>query len=166
MKSGSNLNMLGNIISKFKVEPLATDPSSTPYLGSLSGAMYYNTTSGCYRVNNGQNWVDVVDIKGTNGRITVTYAGNPKIATIDLDPAFASMLVTSYLPLSGGTMTGTMNGPSISATNISAATINVGNVSNIEFGYLDGVSAGIQTQLTYLSAIDSTKTDKTTQVIS
>lgn len=36
---------------------------------------------------------------------------------------------------------------SLSAVNLSASTINVGNVSNTEFEYLDGVSANIQTQL-------------------
>ena len=47
---------------------------------------------------------------------------------------------------------GTAKIGNMSATNISGTTINVGNISNTEFGYLDNVSANIQTQLTSLSA--------------
>jgi hypothetical protein len=48
-------------------------------------------------------------------------------------------------------VTGTISAASVSAIDISGTTLNVGNISNTEFGRLDGVSANIQTQLSNLS---------------
>jgi hypothetical protein len=62
-------------------------------------------------------------------------------------------------------VTGTISAASVSAIDISGTTLNVGNISNTEFGRLDGVSANIQTQLSNLSGTNSLKVDKTTQVI-
>ena len=181
---GQTLDINGNYIAKAKIESLASDPNASVYLGSLSGAMYYNTTSGVYRINNGLEWVNVVKIQGTPGKITVTYAGNPVNATIDLDPNFSNLLTTSYLPLSGGTLSGTVYGTEVSAYRISAVTFYdstfVGNrvlvsdsakrltesgITTTELNYIDGVSANIQNQLSAISAIGAITNNSLSQYL-
>lgn len=111
------LNGNGNIISKIKLESSATAPVAGDYIGGLAGAMYHNTTSGAAMFFNGSEWIPVSKIVGVTGQTTVTYTGNPVSAVVGLDPA----VVGSFLPLSGGTMSGILyNNVGISATSISA----------------------------------------------
>jgi len=114
---GQTLDINGNIIQKAKFEPLATDPSAGSYIGSLSGAIYFNTTSGVNRIHNGTEWVNIAKIQGTGSNITVTYSGNPLVATLTLD------------------------------SGIDAAKIANGTVSNTEFQYISTVTSNVQDQL-------------------
>lgn len=109
----------------------------------------YNTPGKC-RIEN------VVAYTGTKAGTSLAGAG--------ISQAFAD---STYLRLDGSNdpITGDITiGANLSAINISATTITVGNISNTEFGYLDTVSANIQTQLTNLSATDSTKANSSVTI--
>jgi hypothetical protein len=105
------------------------------------------TTVGKCRIENVESY--------TGSRATTTLAGT------GITQAFAD---STYLRLDGSNdpITGDITiGANLSAINISATTLTVGNISNTEFSYLDTVSANIQTQLSNLSG---TKVDKTTTI--
>lgn len=153
---GQTLDINGNIVQKIKFEPLASDPLATEYLGSTSGAIYYNTTSGVNRINNGSEWVNIVKFNGTAGRTSVTYSGSPMVAVVDIDQT----VLDNYLPLSGGNITGTLSATTIVDTNFvgnralisdPSKTLIESNVTNTELSYLTNVSANIQTQLNQLA---------------
>lgn len=65
--------------------------------------------------------------------------------------------ITSNLSVLGTLSASSVSATNLTATNIQGTSITVGNVSNVEFQRLDGVSANIQTQFSTLSA---TKADK------
>lgn len=153
---GQTLDINGNIIQKAKFEPLATDPSAGSYIGSLSGAIYFNTTSGVNRIHNGTEWVNIAKIQGTGSNISVTYSGNPVVATINLSTAGTAGTYTKVTTDGFGRVTsGTTLLASDLPSGIDATKIGNGTVSNTEFQYLDGASSNIQTQINARATSDS-----------
>jgi len=126
--------------------------SQISYWNSLSAgnvvvsAINISLTSGSL----GWNRLSAVPVASTNTSGVLTSSDwntfNNKVSNLNS--------LSAYLPLSGGTING-----NLSATNISASTLNIGTISNTEFQYLDTVSANIQTQLTNLSARTITSSD-------
>jgi hypothetical protein len=128
----------GNVISQVRLEALNNPPGAGNYVnGILSGAMYYDTTSGSNMFYNGQQWIPVARVVGVTGQTTVSYVGNPVSAVVGLDPA----VVGNFLPLSGGTMSGVLyNTSGISATSISATSI-YGSIIGVATGALSAAQA-------------------------
>ena len=155
MYLGQALDANGNILQKIKFEPLASDPNASLYLGSLSGAIYYNTTSGVNRIHNGSEWVDIVKIQGTGNNITVTYSGNPLVATINLSTTGTSGTYTKVTTDAYGRVTAGTTLTSGDIPTIPATKIGTGIIDDTEFNYLNGVSANIQNQLANLSGTTS-----------
>lgn len=145
---GQALDVNGNYLARVKVESLASDPAASEYLSNAKGAMYFNTTDNSYRINNGTEWVKVVKINGTSGRISVTYSGSPAVATIDLVSVVTAGTGTKITYDGYGRVTSSTSlAASDMPSGIDAAKIANGTVSNTEFQYLDGVTSAIQTQI-------------------
>jgi hypothetical protein len=113
---------------------LAADNFDDTYLGAKSSApsvdndggalsagdLYFNTSSNTLQVYNGSAWQTAA----------ISASG------------FATLAGTETLTNK------TISGSSNTLTNINATSVGTGAVDNTEFGYLDGVTSNIQTQLT------------------
>lgn len=88
-------------------------------------------------------------ITGTVNRVTVTngdgVAGNP---TLDISSSYVGQAsITTLGTIGTGTWQGTAIANAYIASGLDAVKIGAGSVDNTEFGYLNGVTSAIQTQL-------------------
>jgi hypothetical protein len=126
--------------------------SQISYWNSLSATSFAVSSINISSTSGSLNWtrVSAVPVASTNTSGVLTSADwntfNNKVGSLSA--------LNNYFPLSGGNING-----NLSANNISATILTVGNISNTEFNYLDTVSANIQTQLTNLSARTITSAD-------
>lgn len=139
-------------LGKTSVTVSTTSPAS-PYQGQV----WFDSSEGGTYVYYGSNWIEVgaapvesllatVDAKGdllvgtsdnTVSRLAVGTNGQMLVSNSSTGTGLAWTTV-SYSPINSPTFTGTVTLPS---------TTSIGNVSNTEISYLDGVTSAIQTQI-------------------
>ena len=116
--------VIGNIVASALVQyPDDVTYEATEQGAPATGNLYYNTTLNLIRYYTGSSWISIVDESSTQTLTNKSIdADNNTITNIDNDEI--------------------KTGAAIDATKI-----HDGSVDNKEFGYLDGVTSNIQTQL-------------------
>lgn len=111
-------------------------------LGYLSGVTSAIQTQLDGKQNAGSS---VSSVSGTTNRITSSGGSTP---AIDISSSYVGQTsITTLGTIGTGTWQGTAIADGYLGTGINANKIGSGTVSNTEFGYLDGVTSSIQTQL-------------------
>ena len=115
---------IGNIVASALVQyPDDATYEATEQGAPTTGNLYYNTTLNLIRYYTGANWISLVDESSAQ---TVTNK------SIDAD---------------NNTITNIDNDEIKAGAGIDVTKLHDGSVDNTEFGYLDGVTSSIQTQL-------------------
>lgn len=121
------------VIGNIKASALIEYPDDATYEATEQGApqegnLYFNTTIKQIRYYNGTSWITLIDQDTTQDVNNKTLVNN----TIDAD---------------NNTITNIDNDEIKAGAGIDVTKLHDGSVDNTEFGYLDGVTSSIQTQL-------------------
>ena len=95
---------------------------------------------------NGVKLIAGTDFTATNGTSIVLTTGAAVDDTVDI-VAYGTFNVANALPLTGGTLTGTLTAPTINASTQLQIGGTAITATAAELNYVDGVTSNIQTQL-------------------
>ena len=148
----SNITDVNSFANRYRIS--ASDPTTSLDAGDLA----FVTGSSQLKFYDGSAWQPVAtstgDIEGVTAGTGLSGGGTTGTVTLNIDSTVATLSGTQTFTNktidadgTGNSITNIDNANIKASAAIDATKIHNGNVSNTEFGYLDGVTSAIQTQL-------------------